>query len=644
MPNQADIGVSMAGSIRHRGPDDSGVWTSPCGEATFAHRRLSILDLSPLGHQPMESADGKFVTVFNGEIYNFSELRRELQTLGHSFRGTSDTEILLASVQEWGLEKALKRFVGMFAFAIWDSTNRTLMLARDRLGEKPLYYGWVGSAFAFSSELKALKFLPEWQGSIDRNSLSMFLAWGCIPGAHSIYSNIRKLPPGTLLRIDRTVPIGAFPQPEEYWSARNAAVSGIERPFRGSDVEATDELERLLKRSVAGQMIADVPVGAFLSGGVDSSAIVAAMQAQSSRPVRTFTIGFHEREFDEAQHASAVARHLGTEHTELYITPVEALAVIPRLPEIYDEPFSDSSQIPTFLVSELARRHVAISLSGDGGDEVFGGYPRYELSQRLWSKVGRLPHPLRVVIARALHAVPREFWNVCFDWIFTLIGRSHWRGLLGDRVPKAADLLDLPTEMALYKSAMLHWKNSEQMVRGARPGLVDEAVAGRQLGAGTFLDKMCYWDMVSYLPDDILVKVDRASMAVSLESRVPLLDHRLVEFAWSLPNRFKFRDGKAKWLLRQVLYRKVPPELIERPKMGFGVPIDQWLRGPLRDWAEELLSESRLKQEGFFDPAPIRQKWEEHVSGKRRWHYYLWDILMFQAWLENQAKPVPLSV
>jgi asparagine synthase (glutamine-hydrolysing) len=636
-PELTSLVTRMAETLRHRGPDDRGNWCDSQAGIALGFRRLAILDLSPAGHQPMLSADERYVIVFNGEVYNFSELRRGLEGLGHSFRGHSDTEIMLAAISQWGIESAVKRFNGMFAIALWDRRERALTLIRDRIGIKPLYYGWAGDIFLFGSELKALRAHPAWRGEIDRDALALYLRHNYIPAPYSIYRGIHKLLPGSILTISRDTPSTDI-SPRPYWSARNIVEEGVARPFRGTVREAVDQLDAMLRESVRERMIADVPLGAFLSGGVDSSTIVALMQAQSAQPVRTFTIGFHEAGYDEAHHAREVARRLGTQHTELYVTPEETRAVIPRLPSLYDEPFADSSQIPTFLVAELARRHVTVSLSGDGGDELFGGYNRYYWGRNLWKSLGWLPVSLRARAAQALTRYPPQRWDGLFQRMNSLLpARLHYASA-GDKIHKLAEILAAETPEAIYHGLVSHWKEPASVVLNAEepPTILTDRT--RWAALPDFTRRMMYLDLVTYLPDDILAKVDRASMGVSLESRVPYLDdHRVVEFAWRLPLSMKIRDGQSKWLLRQVLYRYVPPELIERPKMGFGVPIDAWLRGPLREWAETLLDEARMRREGFFDPQPIRQKWAEHISRKRNWQYHLWDILIFQAWLEAQS-------
>jgi asparagine synthase (glutamine-hydrolysing) len=517
----------------------------------------------------------------------------------------------------------------MFAMAVWDRQERTLHLARDRIGEKPLYYGRIeneqGSAFVFGSELAALRRHPCFKSDIDRGALVSYLRHNYIGGEASIYKGIRKLPPGGMLSVSLARP---DPVVHHWWSGVDAVIRSAGERFTGTATEAVDSLESLLRDAVGQQMVADVPLGAFLSGGLDSSTVVALMQSQSSRPVRTFSIGFNEPGYNEAEHAKAVAKHLGTDHTELYVTHEQARAVIPKLPSLYSEPFADSSQIPTFLVSELARRHVTVSLSGDAGDELFCGYNRYLLTSSIWSKAAILPRPVRMSMARAVLAIGTRRWDA--------IGGLFSMSLLGDKLHKGASLLSSRTISELYRSMVSHWDDPESVVLGATgsPSVLDD-LSQRLHGLGD-IERMMALDLLTYLPDDILVKVDRAAMGVSLETRVPFLDHRVVEFAWSLPLSYKLRDGVTKWALREVLYRHVPRALMDRPKMGFGVPIGSWLRGPLRDWAETLLAEPRLRSEGFFNPAPIRRKWSEHLSGQRNWQYHLWDVLLFQAWLEEQ--------
>lgn len=619
----------MADSLRTRGPDDAGAWSDADAGITLVHRRLAILDLSAAGHQPMHSSGGRYVIVFNGEIYNHLDLRQRLEE--RAWRGHSDTETLLAAIEAWGIETALRLATGMFALALWDSEHRKLLLARDRLGEKPLYYGWQGDNFLFGSELKALRVHPGFQGEINRDALALFMRHNAVPAPYSIYQGIYKLPPGTWLTLK---PGEREARPQQYWSVREAAEAGQKSPFAGSDSEACAALDTVLRQAVAGQMLADVPLGAFLSGGVDSSTVVALMQAQSARPVRTFTIGFNEAGYNEAEHAHAVATHLGTEHTELYVTAEQAMAVIPRLPALYDEPFADSSQIPTFLVSELARRHVTVSLSGDGGDELFGGYNRYFWAARIWQRIGWLPTTLRAALAGMLTTLPPSLWNQAFKGLARFLPAGWRYANPGDKLHKLAEILAVRSPEEIYLGLVSHWKQPADMVLGAREPATVLTDSAQWAALPDFESRMMYLDQMTYLPDDILTKVDRAAMGISLEARVPLLDHRLVEFAWSLPLPMKIRHGQGKWLLRQALYQYVPQALIERPKMGFGVPLDVWLRGPLRLWAESLLDETRLRREGFFNPEPIRLKWAEHLSGRRNWSYYLWDVLMFQSWSE----------
>lgn len=622
----------MITTLRHRGPDDTGYW----GEAgiALAHARLSIVDLSPAGHQPMLSGNGRYVIAFNGEIYNHMGLRKALEAGGAlGWRGHSDTETLLAGFDAWGIEATVKRCIGMFAFAVWDKQTCTLTLGRDRMGEKPLYYGWQGGGnervFLFGSELKALKAHPAFAADIDRGALCLLLRHNYIPAPYSIYQGIAKLEPGCLLSISLAQP---EPKVWKYWDTVQVARAGVANPFAGTAEEAVDALEVLAKDAVRQQMLADVPLGAFLSGGIDSSTVVALMQAQSSRPVKTFTIGFNEEGYNEAVHAKTVAQHLGTEHTELYVTPAQAMEVIPRLPGLYCEPFADSSQIPTFLVSQLAKQHVTVSLSGDAGDELFCGYNRYQLTEKLWRKMALVPAPLRALVAKGITALSPAGW----DSLAGIIPGAGRYAALGYKLHKGAGVLASATVDELYLGMVSHLRNPADWVIGGQEPPTRLTGLRPELGGLNAVERMMALDAISYLPDDILVKVDRAGMGVSLESRAPFLDHRLVEFAWSLPLGYKLRDGQTKWPLRQVLYRHVPRELIDRPKMGFGVPLHDWLRGPLRGWAEELLDESRLWREGYFHPTPIRQLWAEHLSGKRNWMARLWNVLMFQAWLAEQ--------
>jgi asparagine synthase (glutamine-hydrolysing) len=628
----------MADSIAHRGPDDNGTWCDNEERIGFGHRRLAIVDLSPAGHQPMVSGSGRYVVVYNGEIYSHMNFRASLALTGASgeWRGHSDTETLLAGFDAWGIQGTVERCIGMFAFAVWDKQTRTLTLGRDRLGEKPLYYGWQGTGqhatFLFGSELKALKAHPTFAAGIDRNALCLLMRHNYITAPYTIYQGIAKLEAGCLLTVSLAQP---EPKLVRYWSAASVAVAGCASPFTGTPTQAVDALEVLLKSAVQQQMMADVPLGAFLSGGIDSSTVVALMQTQSSRPVKTFTIGFNEEGYNEAVHAKVVAKYLGTDHTELYVSPQQALDVIPLLPRLYCEPFSDSSQIPTFLLSQLARQQVTVSLSGDAGDELFCGYNRYVLANKLWQKLSFLPTGSRSLVARGLTALSPSNWNALLGPVQSLMLGTLRQANLGDKLHKAAGVLASGSVDALYLGLVSHWDDPASVVIGGTEPPTLLTGNAPALDGLDDIQRMMALDAITYLSDDILVKVDRAGMGVSLEGRVPFLDHRVVEFAWTLPQSLKLRDGVGKWVLRQVLYRHMPKELIERPKMGFGVPIGDWLRGPLRDWAENLLDEPRLRREGYFHPGPIRKKWAEHLSGARNWQYHLWDVLMFQAWLEE---------
>ena len=620
----------MADTVRHRGPDDSGVWADEGAGIALGHRRLSILDLSPAGHQPMASTGGRYVIAFNGEIYNHLELRRllEVSSSQRHWRGHSDTETLLTAFECWGVEETLRRVAGMFAIALWDRSLRVLTLARDRMGEKPLYYGWQGDAFLFGSELKALKAHPAFRGDIDRGALALLLRHNYVPAPWSIFKDIQKLPAGTFLQVSLE---RRDAHPVAYWSLAEMAERGASSPFSGSDAEALDALELHLGAAVRGQMVADVPLGALLSGGIDSTAIAALMQAHSAQAVRTFTVGFDERQYDAATHARAVAKHLGTDHTELRLSGEDALALVPQMAAMYDEPFADSSQLPTHLVMKLARRHVTVALSGDGGDELFGGYNRYFLAPKVWRSIGWMPLPVRRALGAGLTAFSVESINrFAGAW-----SRRVGVDLPGDKAHKLGRRLrDVHGMDDLYASLVSEWSQPEAMVvDGHMPAnLLDERDRWPRLADP--VSRMMALDGLTYLPDDILVKVDRAAMAVSLETRAPFLDRSVVEFAWSLPMRMKIRDGKGKWLLRQLLDRHVPRALMERPKMGFGIPLDAWLRGPLRDWAESLLAEDRLRREGYLSPAPVRAAWKAHLAGQASYGYRLWSVLMFQAWLE----------
>ncbi|AQJ10775.1 asparagine synthase (glutamine-hydrolyzing) [Bordetella pertussis] len=617
--DKANVLAESCRRIRHRGPDSNGYWEDAEADLALAHVRLAILDLTEAGHQPMVSACGRYVIVLNGEIYNHMELRERLQQdgLAPAWRGHSDTETVLACFAGWGIEQTLQAAVGMFAIVLWDRAERKLALMRDRMGEKPLYYGYSQANLLFGSELKAFMPVSGFGRELDRNALASFMRHNYIPAPQSIYAGIRKLPPGAWVEIDAAqMRRGELPEPQVYWSARRAADQGLgDRRRFESDAQAIDALEQVVSQAVRGQMLSDVSLGAFLSGGIDSSTVVALMQAQSAQPVRTFAIGFHEKGYNEAEHAKAVAAHLGTEHTELYVTAEDGLAVVPSLADMYDEPFADSSQIPTSLVTRMARQHVTVALSGDGGDELFGGYSRYFRVDNWWRKCAAMPGPLRHLAGAALRGSA------------ALPGAGAWRGKVG----KLGELLGADTRGEFYRLFVSYWADPGRVVIGGTEPLSPF----EQPMEGSTFDAMMKLDTVTYLPDDILVKVDRAAMAVSLETRVPLIDHRVYEFAWQLPFEYKVRGGTGKWLLRQLLYRHVPQAMVDRPKRGFAVPLAAWLRGPLRDWAEALLDPARLRQEGWFEPEPILRKWREHLSGHRNWDSHLWGVLMMQAWLDR---------
>lgn len=632
-PELETIALTMAAALRHRGPDDEGVWAEPESGVGLSHRRLSIQDLSEEGHQPMRSPCGRYVLVFNGEIYNFLDLRAELEKKGHRFRGHSDTEVMLAAFSEMGIEQAIQHFSGMFAFAVWDRELRRLHLARDRAGEKPLYYGWSGGVFLFGSELKALQAHPFWKGELDLVALGGFMRHDYIPAPRSIYRGVLKLLPGCILTLGAPeFSARTSPAPARYWSLWSVARAGLDRPFQGSASEAMERLRGLLERAIRRQMIADVPVGAFLSGGVDSSTVVAMMQAQSSRPVRTFSIGFEEQDYNEAPFAKAVASHLGTQHTELYVQASTLRAAIPRLPAIYDEPFACTSHVPTLLLCELARKHVTVCLTGDGGDELFGGYGMYRRTQQVWGCLRRIPLAIRLPLARWSGAAGRLGVE-----IQSRLGSEPRRF---KRLSRLSDLLRTPDDQSLYQLHVSVCRDPEQwLIKEGQPYTDSQDDSWNAFPE--LLQRMMYWDFIHYLPDEVLTKVDRASMSVSLESRIPLLDHEIVEFAWSLPGTLRQRAGQGKWLLRELLHQYVPRSLVERPKQGFAMPVEEWIRGELRPWAEDLLEENRLRQDGLFRAQTVRQKWSEHLARKGDWGQAIWNVLMFQGWLEAQRSREP---
>lgn len=618
----------MAAQLVHRGPDDEGIWLDAGHGLALAHRRLAIIDVSPQGHQPMHSVSGRYVIAFNGEIYNFEQIRSELTVAGRApvWRGHSDTEVLLAAIEAWGLVGTLVRTVGMFAIALWDRQTGVLCLARDRIGEKPLYYGRTDAGFLFASELKALRAVSAGALTIDPQVLSEFMQFGYVPAPRCIYRGLFKLPAGHVVRIGPKASVG---EPQPFWQLDAPTAPSLAAQLAGADDKHLIALlHDQLKASVGLQMVSDVPLGAFLSGGIDSSTVVALMQAQSNRRVKTYTIGFKEKAFDEAPYARAVAKHLGTEHTEIYVGADDAAALIPELSRIYDEPFADSSQIPTTLVSRMARQHVTVSLSGDGGDELFAGYPRYAITAALWRRIGGLPMGLRTAAATALRLGSPQAW----DHVLALLPTSRRQSINGLRVHRLAQLLVSRSLGEMYVRLMSQWQPEEGLVLGVS-GEVNDRL--RWPSQGSAVEQMRRWDVGQYLPDDLLVKVDRAAMSASLESRAPLLDHRIVELAFALPKRMLERDGQGKWILRRVLDRYVPRELVERPKAGFAVPLAQWLRGPLRDWAEHLLDPARIEAQGQLDAEKIGLLWHQHQSGLFDRSPYLWNVIAFQAWVES---------
>lgn len=614
---------AMADALRHRGPDGDGQWVDAQAGIALGHRRLSIIDLSQGGRQPMASNDGRIVVSYNGEIYNYQVLRQELEGAGVTFSSESDTEVLVEAVRLWGLEATLPKLVGMFAMAVWDADHRTLSLARDRLGIKPLYWGQQGDCIFFASEPQALFAHPGFRPEIDRAALTGLVAYNYVPGPSTVFCGISNLEPGSAVRIDSS---GAR-QSWRYWSLSDVAARGVERPCALPYDQAVDALEALLCEAVSCRMVSDVPLGALLSGGVDSSAVVALMQKLSPKPIETFSIGFEEFGFNEAAHAREVAEHLGTHHHDMVVTAQDALDVVAKLADLYAEPFADSSQIPTYLVSHMARQHVTVALSGDGGDEVFAGYNRYRVAADMWPRLMGIPAPLRRAMGHAIGAVPPAMW----DGLARAIPQNSRPPQLGSKMGKVADLMRQPDLDAFYARVVRFWDQPQSVVADGQfaPGPAWSEAALGQLGD---VERMQFLDTLTYLPDDILTKVDRASMAVGLEARVPLIDHRVVEFAWSLPRDYKIQGGVTKRILRDVLYRHVPRALIDRPKMGFGIPLGAWLKGPLRDWAEDLLSESALRETGLFAPQAVRNRWHRHLSGTEQGEYALWSVLMAQAW------------
>lgn len=628
---------SMADKIYNRGPDEYGEWIDEQNEIAIGHRRLSILELTSAGAQPMRSVCGRYIIAFNGEIYNHLELRGLLKAKNITWRGSSDTETLLMCFTHWGVDKTIELSVGMFAIAIWDRLKHGLTLIRDRMGEKPLYYGWQNNggraSFLFASDLLCFKAHPAFLGEVDRHAMSYMLKNNAVRAPHSIYQGINKLEPGHMLTISLEK---RSPCITSYWSITEIAKKGVLNKFAGSDIEGVAVFEKLITKAVNQQMVSDVPLGAFLSGGIDSSLIVALMQLNSKVPIKTFTIGFEEKKYDEAVYAEKIAKHLGTEQTTLYVSDKDVRDVIPLLPSIYSEPFSDSSQIPTYLVSKLARQEVKVALSGDGGDELFCGYSRYNFVEKFWRRINYLPLPLRRLASLSVEAIPIKLLNVLLSPLTLNNLRVYENINYGDKLKKAGKLFESENIDELYKKFMMQWGGQELVIGVSE--IADNTFLEKFEASNILsnVEKMMLNDGLNYLPNDILVKTDRAAMAVSLEGRVPLLDHNLVEFAWSLPHQMKSRDGVSKWIMRQLLYKHIPRDYIDRPKKGFSVPIEYWLRGPLRDWMEDLLSEHRLKTDGYFQVDIIRKKMSEHLSGQRNWHNDIWSVLMMQEWLRSR--------
>lgn len=621
---------AMTEAIKSRGPDGAGTWSDADGKVWLGHRRLSVIDLSPAGYQPMVSADGSLVVTYNGEIYNFKEIRTELERKGHTFRGQSDTEVLVEACRVWGPIEAAKRFNGIFAFALWDNAAQEFFLIRDQMGVKPLYWGVHDGLLLFGSQLKALLAHPRQLRQVDQSSVATYFQRGYVPAPFTVFKNVYKLPAGTALHWN----LREEPKQIQYWDLARIARDGARNPIALSESENVAQLQSLLQDAIGKQMVSDVPLGAFLSGGIDSSTIVALMQAQSSRPVRTFSIGFSDHQFDEAPYARAVARCLKTEHTELYVEASDALTLIPKLSEWFDEPFADQSGIPTYLVSQLARRQVTVALSGDGGDELFGGYPHYLRTQRVWNSIGRLPRVARHLSADLIRAVHPERWTELFGRL-----PLGFAAEAGDKLYKIADLLDVSSADEVYQLFVTHsWGNAGSIVKNAHERGMEASRTRIEGETLNLLARMQLMDSLVYLPDDILVKVDRASMALGLEARVPFLDPQIIRFAWNLPEAMKIRSGKGKWILRQLLHKFLPKQMIDRPKKGFAVPLASWLRGPLREWGEDLLAEQRLRDDGLLDTALIRRYWDEHQAGSRNWQWVIWNALMFQSWQQRWLK------
>ncbi len=624
-----EIIIDMINPISHRGPDDSGFYVDTNSGIALGNKRLSIIDLSANGHLPMESFSKRYIIVYNGEVYNYKELKKELiNKFDIKFKSTSDTEVILAGFEVWGIEETLKKCNGMFAFALWDKRKKKLYLGRDRIGIKPIYFGIQDNILFFASELKAIKNNKFFKSDIDRDALSLFFRYSYIPAPYSIYKDIKKLKPAHYIVINRNLNL----KENCYWDIRKITKECYQNPINLSTKETVNELERLLLDSVKKRMISDVPLGAFLSGGIDSSLMVALAQSQTSKAIQTFTVGFYDKNFNEAHYARKIAKYLKTDHNEIYISSDKAMEIIPKLPLIYDEPFSDPSEIPMFYISQFAKKKVTVSLSGDGGDELFGGYNRYIWADKIWNRLKYLPFSVRDCIKKMLKIIPTDYWDFLFLKFGGMLPDTINQAVPGDKLYKLADTLNCNSANNFFKSLISNWKNPVDIIINSKEPntILDDNFISKVIP--NFKERMMFFDLITYLPDDILTKVDRSSMAVSLEARVPFLDHKVIEFSKRLPTSFKIKNNTNKWILRKILYKYIPEKIMTRTKMGFGIPLNQWLKGDLREWAEELLDDTKIKSDGILNPKPIKNIWKEYLKGKGNWQYLLWDVLMFQAW------------